>query len=458
FPSPPDTPPPPFALTGATLIDGTGAPPISDAAVVMRDGRIACAGFGCPVPDDAEVVDASGKWIVPGIVDAHVHYSQTGWADGRPDAYDARDRFPYPETVRELEARPERFFRSYLCSGVTATFDVGGFPWTWDLRERSRDRTDAPHVAAAGPLLSTRDHWVELPAEEQFLHLSDSAATEEAARYLTAMGTDAVKVWYLVGRESPDTAHYKAMLRIGARVARDAGIPLIVHATGLWQAKDALRAGARLLVHSVRDRPVDAEFLRLAREAGTFYTPTLMVGDGYDQLRNRDFQQHRQDLACVDPSTRRKAFLTDSLPGAPTAEERARGARRLEAEYRLMLRNLATIHDAGIPVAMGTDAGNPLTLHGPAIYREMEAMEEAGLSPMEVLVASTRDGARAMGRGEELGTVEEGRIADLVVLDRNPLEAVQNFRSVALVVRRGEIRTRHELAYPPATGGTGGGR
>ncbi|NIP57769.1 MAG: amidohydrolase family protein, partial [Gemmatimonadetes bacterium] len=277
FPSPPDTPPPPFAVTGAILIDGTGASPLPDAVVVMRDGRIACAGppSRCPVPDDAEVVDASGKWIVPGLVDAHVHYSQTGWADGRPDAYDARDRFPYPETVRELEARPERFFRSYLCSGVTATFDVGGFPWTWDLRDRSRGRTDAPHVAAAGPLLSTRDHWVELPAEEQFLHVSDSATTEEAARYLAAMGTDAVKVWYLVGRESPDTAHHKAMLRIGARVAREAGIPLIVHATGLWQAKDALRAGARLLVHSVRDRPVDDEFLRLAREAGTFYTPTL---------------------------------------------------------------------------------------------------------------------------------------------------------------------------------------
>lgn len=311
--------PPPLALVGGTLIDGTGSDPVEDAVVVLRHGRIACVGSRgeCPLDEDVEAVDVSGRWITPGLVDAHVHYSQTGWVDGRPDAYDARDRFPYDETVRELEARPERFFRSYLCSGVTATFDVGGFPWTWSLRERTERRTDAPHVAAAGPLLSTRDHWVELPAEKQFLYMDDAASTQRSARYLVARGTDAVKVWYLVGRESPDTTHFKRMLRIGAREARAGDVPLIVHATGLWQAKDALRAGARVLVHSVDDRPVDDEFLRLAREAGAVYTPTLVVHRGYAELRNRSFREGRRRLACVDPETRRKAFLTDSLPGAP---------------------------------------------------------------------------------------------------------------------------------------------
>ena len=442
-------PPPPVALVGGTLVDGTGAAPVEDAAVVVRDGRIACAGprADCPVPDDAETVDVSGRWITPGLVDAHVHYSQTGWADGRPDSYDARDRFPYPETIRELEENPERFFRSYLCSGVTATFDVGGFPWTWDLRDQTEGATDAPHVAVAGPLLSTRDHWVELPAEEQFLYLEDAETTDRAARYLVANRTDAVKVWYLVGRESPDTTHFKRMLRIGAERAREADIPLIVHATGLWQAKDALRVGARLLVHSVYDRPVDDEFLRLARDAGTIYTPTLIVSRGYVQLRNRNFLEHEYEMACVDPATRRKAFLTDSLPGPPSPEQVAEAARREDERYRLMLRNLARIHEAGIPVAMGTDAGNPLTLHGPSVYLEMEAMREAGLTPMEVLVASTRNGARAMGREEDLGTVEEGKVADLLILAENPLDDVSNFRAVSLVVRAGRIHDRSDLEY-----------
>jgi hypothetical protein len=149
FGSPGDAPVPAFALTGATIIDGTGAAPRTG-TVVMRDGKVACVGR-CEVGPDVETWTRGGKWIVPGLVDAHVHYSQTGWADGRPDALDLRDRFPYDSTVADLERNPERFYRSWLCSGVTATFDVGGYPWTWGLRERAERSTSAPHVAAAGP-------------------------------------------------------------------------------------------------------------------------------------------------------------------------------------------------------------------------------------------------------------------------------------------------------------------
>lgn len=449
FPSSPGTPPPPFALAGATLLDGTGGPPVRDAIVVLRDGRIACAGprGACAIEPDVEVVEAAGKWIIPGLVDAHVHYSQTGWADGRPDALDVRERFPYERTVAELASHPERFYRAYLCSGVTATFDVGGYPWTWALRAAADTSTRAPHVAAAGPLLSARDHWVNVPGERQFLYMADDSAVLAGARFLVANGTDAVKIWYLVGRTSPDTARFKHLLRVAAREAEAPGKPLIVHATGLWQAKDALRAGAKLLVHSVYDEPVDEEFLELARRTGTIYTPTLTVFDGYRQLRARRFQPARYDLACVDPATRAKAFLTDSLPGAPSPEEQARADRELAERYRLMLANLKRVHDAGIPVAMGTDAGNPLTLHGPSAFLELDAMQEAGLTPAEVLVAATRNGARAMGRLQDFGTVEAGKVADLVVLDGDPSADIANVRRIALVVRGGEIWTRRELAF-----------
>ena len=432
------------ALVGATLIDGTGRAPVPAATVVMRNGKIECAGR-CAVPAGARRVDVRGKYVIPGLVDGHVHYSQTGWADGRPDALDVRDRFPYDSTIAALEAHPERFFRSHLCSGVTATFDVGGYPWTWALRQRAERSTDAPHVAAAGPLLSTRDHWVNLPAQRQFVHLASDSAAQAGARMVAAYRSDAVKVWYLVGASSPDTAGQKSLLRVAAREARRAGIPLIVHATDLWAAKDALRAGARLLVHSVEDRPVDDEFLRLAREAGAFYNPTLTVREGYVQLRERRFNPQGLPLECVDPSTRRRAFLTDSLPPARGGDNAAFRARIAEG-YRLMLANLKRVHDAGIPVVMGTDAGNPLTLHGPSVYREMIAMASAGLTPMEVLVASTRNGARAMGR-DDIGTVERGKAADLVVLEANPLTNISNVSRISLVVRGGRVWTRRELEY-----------
>jgi len=445
FGSPGNAPVPAFALTHATVIDGTGAPPRRDATVVMRGGKVECVG-DCRLAPDVEVIDARGRWIVPGLVDAHVHYSQTGWADGRPDALDVRARMPYDSIVAELEAHPERFFRSYLCSGVTATFDVGGYPWTWALRARAEASNAAPHVAAAGPLLSTIDHWVNVPAARQFVFVGSDSAARAGARMMVHNRSDAIKVWYLAQETSPDTTVFKARLRIAAEEARRGGIPLIVHATDLWQAKDALRATARLLVHSVDDKPVDDEFIALAKQAGATYTPTLTVTDGYLMLFAHHFDPTGVPMACVDPDTRRKVALTDSLPGGLPAAQLAAFRQRLAAQRQTMYANLRRVRDAGIPIAMGTDAGNPLTLHGASVFREMEAMGEAGMTPMEVLVASTRNAARAMGRAD-IGTLEPGKLADLVVLDADPLTAVANLRRIRLVARGGEIWTREELEY-----------
>jgi imidazolonepropionase-like amidohydrolase len=130
----------------------------------------------------------------------------------------------------------------------------------------------------------------------------------------------------------------------------------------------------------------------------------------------------------------------------PTPERLARARERATTQYQRALQNLARVHAAGIPVVMGTDAGNPLTLHGASVFMELEAMEAAGLSPMDVLVAATRVGARAMGL-DSVGTVTPGAVADLVVLDADPLAGIRNVRRIALVARGGEIYTRRELEY-----------
>ncbi len=442
----------PLVLTGATLIDGTGAPPLSGSVVVVVDGRIECVGRAadCPTPRGAEVVRLQGRWIIPGLVDAHVHFSQTGWADGRPDALDLRADHPYDRTIGELRNDPERFFRSYLCAGVTAVFDVGGFPWSWELRRRVQNApTLAPNVAAAGPLLSTRDHWLNLPGERQFLFMSDRDAVRAATGYLATAGTDAIKVWYLGTPDPEQAARNREYLAMAGERARREGIPLIVHATSLDGAKDALRAGTHLLVHSVENAEVDEEFLRLARRVGTFYTPTLSVYEGYEELRNRRFDEGRTDVACTDPATLERVRSTRFLPGAPSLQDQARLREQNRARAARMAENLRRVHAAGIPVAMGTDAGNPLTLHGGSVYREMEAMVEAGLTPMEVIVASTLNGARAMRRDVEFGSVEAGKVADLVILRSDPLADIRALRTVEWVVRAGALHRRADLQYHP---------
>src|SRR5258705_8838241 len=271
-PALPGVPPPPGAIVGATLIDGRGGPPVRDAVVVLRDGHIECVGprGRCAVPEGVDTLDARGTWLLPGLVDAHVHYSQTGWADGRPDALDLRERFPYETVEQRLRAHPERFHRAWLASGVTAVFDVGGFPWTIGMRDDAERNLEAPHLAAAGPLLSTIDFWLNLPAERQFMFLHDSTSALEGVRYLQSRGASAVKVWFIVRPGANFDSMARAVM-VAGEAARRAGLPLIVHATGLREAKVALRAGAKYLVHSVDDLPADNEVLALAEANGTIY-------------------------------------------------------------------------------------------------------------------------------------------------------------------------------------------
>jgi imidazolonepropionase-like amidohydrolase len=443
------------AFVGATLVDGTGASPVPDAAVIVRGDRIGCAGTraGCPVPDGAEISDLRGSWLTPGLVDAHVHFSQTGWADGRPDALDARDRHPYEQVEAGLRVHPERFFRSYICSGVTSVFDVGGFPWTFDLPARAERDPLAPHVVAAGPLLSTLDHWVNLPAERQFIYLRDEQSAREGVRYLAAEHAGAAKIWFIVhpGRPFEEMA---AAVGAAGDEARKAGLQMIVHSTGIREAKEALRAGARLLVHSVEDAPVDDEFLSLAKSRGALYCPTLTVRDGYVQMFRGALDGKAPAIddprGCVDADTRALVAETAAVGARVDRKRFESRTERWAADARTARENLPRVQAAGIPIVMGTDAGNPLTLHGPSVYAEMEAMQAAGLTPMQVIVASTRNGADAMGRLADLGTVERGKIADLLVLGADPTRDVRAFRTLRAVVRGGVVHDASELRSSPS--------
>jgi imidazolonepropionase-like amidohydrolase len=450
FDAAPGTPPPPLAVKGATLIDGTGGAPVRDAVVVIRGGRIDCAGTSaaCPVPDGVEVMDAGGLWILPGLVDAHVHFSQTGWADGRPDSLDMRATHPYEAVEAEQRANPDRYYRSYLCSGVTAVFDVGGYPWTWGLRATSETSTRAPHVEAAGPLLTTLDHWLNLPAERQFIYLKDESAAREGVGYLAAQRTSAVKVWFINNPDRPFEEMEAAVAAAGAE-AKKRKLPLLVHSTGLREAKAALRAGASLLVHSVWDLPLDAEFLSLAKSNGTIYCPTLTVVFGYTRMYEAATSGRPPVVddpgGCVDAGTLAKVAESATAGADKVNAARMRTPEQVEKMRATMAANLKEAQDAGIPIAMGTDAGNPLTLHGPSVYAEMEAMEAAGLTPMQVIVASTRGGAAAMGRSADFGTVEKGKAADLILVGADPLASVKNLRGLRWVIRGGALRPAEEL-------------
>src|SRR5437764_1326809 len=449
--TPPGTPAPPRALTGATLVDGRGGAPVANANVILRDGKIDCAGTAtqCPVPERVDLTDVRGMWIAPGLIDAHVHFSQTGWADGRPDAIDVRKTHPYEQTEAELKAMPERYGRSYLCSGVTAVWDVGGYPWTLTLHDRFENNTQVPHVVAAGPLLSTLDHWLNLPAERQFIVLNSEDAGRGGVRYLAAHGSKAIKVWWIVSKDLP-VDKSEPWVTAAADEAHKHDLPLIVHATGLAEAKGALRSGANVLVHSVEDLPVDREFIDLLKKNHAILIPTLTVLDGYIRMFRGVVDRKAPPIddpnGCVDPATRARVAETATVDASLVPADRmAAREQRAERFTKVTRENLKTLIDAGVPIATGTDAGNPLTLHGPAIYAEMEAMQASGMTPMQVIVSSTAIAARAMGLDKQIGTIEKGKDADLVVVSAAATKDVAAFRKLRYVVRSGVARPVEDL-------------
>lgn len=452
------------ALVGATVVDGTGGPPLLHGVILIDGDRIACVGSEaeCLVPAGVERTDLEGRFVTPGLVDAHVHFSQTGWLDGRPDGLTAPEVYPYEETSRTLRENPGRLQRSYLCTGITAVYDVGGHPWTTSLPGRYEDDPTGAHVRAAGPLVTHAD-VPALQLDDEHYTFLPMGSDEEAMASVTAvaaMGSSSLKVWYLRVPAEREAEMDARLTKIG-ETARAAGLDLIVHATGLREAKAALRAGARLLVHSVQDQLVDGEFVELARANRTVYAPTLVVGGNWARAMASVILDAPQPLddpnGCVDPETVAKVqspgalseFLPEGLRG--NVEYVYRRMERVGSGRFVMAENLRRVHAAGITLATATDAGNPLTLHGPSIYNEMEAMQEAGLSPRDIVTMSTRNGAYAMNRLDDFGTVEAGKIADLLVLREDPTMNVAAFRTVTHVVRAGVMHRQRDLAYRPVS-------
>src|SRR5262249_50778981 len=239
----------------------------------------------------------------------------------------------------------------------------------------------------------------------------------------------------------------EAIVKTVGDLAHAAGTRLAVHATQLATAKAALRAGADVLVHSVFDQVVDEEFLALARKRNVIYIPTLFVGAGDGPALAGTWSPPDADRRLADPEI--LAAMGD-LTKHPAADLPPRIVELMRnppdaSPFAAAMASLRKVWDAGIVVAMGTDAGNIGTLHGPSVFREMALMAKAGLSPKEVLLSATVNGARMLGLDGELGRVEAGRLADLVVLDGDPLVSVDNLSKIVRVVRAGRVYDPDEL-------------
>lgn len=434
-------------LKGATIFDGTGSS-IENGIVIIKEGRI--DGIGGPetqIPAHAEVIDVSGKFITPGLVDSHIHFAQTGFFDGRPDVADFRDSLNYDDLQKDLRANPTSYYEAYLRSGITAVYDVGGFEWSIERQASAEDNLNAPHVAASGPLISGYPEnlldFFNTSSEKQMLYLSSPEVGRSAVQRHSSLGSTGIKVWGLI----LDDSNFMESVRALADETKKQGNQLIVHATDLNQAKEALRLGAKVLVHSVDNQEIDDEFIELAKANDVIYLPNLTVLRGYYEAYKslKELRQISDPNGVLDD--RMSAFLQSStifqsqLPENYNLDGRIAGFQSVLGGYETnMATNLKKMHEAGITIAVATDAGNPGTYHGYSIYDEMIAMQAAGIPATDLITMATKNGALAMKRSADFGTLTKGKMADLIVLDQDPSKDIANMKSITHVMRGGLLR------------------
>jgi imidazolonepropionase-like amidohydrolase len=387
-------------LTRATMIDGSGAGPQKDTTIVLENGRIREIGRASKLsnPDGAIVVDLDGRFIVPGIINAHGH----------------------------VGAKTEPQLRQYALYGVTTATSM-----QTDPDEVVQVREGQKRGELRGARVSTvKYRFAPDPA----------VATPQQARAkvdeVIAAGADYIKLWVDggFGTRAKLTPEFCAAV---LDQARKHGKLTFGHAYELSDAKMLVERGLNVLAHNIRDREVNAEIISLLIQHNVTLIPTL--------IRDEFLFAYGDAPAWIDDPFFLKFVPLERLKMLKTKirDEQAKHPQRalFKAGFEMNKTNLKRLSDAGVRIALGTDSGGAADrffIQGYSEHREMELMVQSGLSPMQVIQSFSKGGSEALGIEKEFGTLARGKAADLLVLERNPLDNIANMRSIQTIYLGGK--------------------
>jgi imidazolonepropionase-like amidohydrolase len=405
------------AIIGARLIDGTGKTPVDEAVVLIKDKLILEVSTGIDVPKDAEIINAEGKTLLPGLIDSHVHIC----SNGDPNIMSSlsyrkgmMQLFGYRNGVSDLE------------SGFTTIRDMGApFDFGLSLRDAVRNGVvKGPRILACGNIISMTGGHADfhLPSGVSYEGMSRLADGEadcrKAAREQLRSGADFIKICSSGGVMSPtdpvDTPQFtveeiKAITYEAACVGRR----VASHAHGATGIKNAVEAGVTTIEHGSL---IDEGAMKMLKEAEGFLVPTLVAG--------WNIVEHG---------------LESGIPkyAVDKADEIAHEVRK----------NAYKAYKMGVNVAVGTDAGTPFNRHGNNA-QEIIHFVDAGWKPMEAVVAATKMGSMCLGLEKLIGTVEKGKLADLILVDGDPLKDIKvlgDKENIKLVMKEGTVEVNRGI-------------
>lgn len=437
-------------IRGVRIFVGDGRV-IETGAVLVRNGRIADVYEGTgPDPKGvrADVIEASGKTLLPGLIDVHVHLASPGGILATPKLYSPREQM-------------ERALAAYLYSGVTAVRSVGD-PFRLALANRAAiangQKLGAELFIYGPPFTAPGGHGAEYAAnlpefrrrqiEPEVVRLPASVAE---ARFevdkLQRAPVDGIKAILDGGTAAqPFVRMDSNLFEAVAQEAHQDGLPLAVHTGDSRDVAEALDAGADSIEHgSYRDLIPQVLFERMVNQRAA-YDPTLSVVEAY-----RDLAQG--NTAPLDRSLVEQVGPPDLLKGTRVAltsqkfDALRAGVKSYPLNFDVGVRNLLGAYHAGVMLVTGTDAGNLLVIHGPTVQRELQLWVQAGIPPAVALQAATYNAARLLRSAQRMGSIRKGLEADLLIVDGNPLEDIAAMANISDVIFKGERVDRTALFH-----------
>ena len=445
------------AYRGATRIDGTRNGVLENATILVQGDKFIAAGVDVLIPEDAAVVDVTGKWIVPGLIDAHVHFMTSGRMYTRPAFFDLTDKVPYEEEVEWIKSNIPGTLRANLCSGVTGVISLGGPSLEYDTRALAERTAAAPTVFVGHGVIASLPEFVAremIPPWDGELTLKPAMSAEAGAAHVregVARGADLIKtaidnrgsrmfgalLWYVGWR-----GFQGAVVEEAARH----GLKVTTHAHALAYAHGAVEAGAASLQHVPADQPVDRAFIDLLSAEEVVLVPTLAIRKRtFIELFSKDLELLPIELSCSVPGV-----IDSWQEPVPPADGQSL---RYRAQGKVAAANVKALYEGGVALAVGTDTGMIGIAAGSGMHIELRDLQRAGVPADYLIHAATFNSARVAGREDEYGSIEAGKFADFLILGADPLADIGNLQEIEWVVKHGRVFGQSELLppQPPAT-------